>query len=225
MSKPRIGITTSYNDGTQSVSHYYIRAIEKAGGLPVIVPMLDTEENARAFAALLDGLVMTGGPGITRGLVGKLPDDLAPVDAVRDKGDELIYKAMTERPMLGICYGMQFINAMHGGTIYGDLADHLPDAIGHSQPRGATPHAINLQPNTHLQNILQLDSVEVNTYHKQSLASVGEGLTVSALAPDGVIEGIENADGRIMGVQFHPERMDETMHNLFAEFVARCSNG
>lgn len=222
MSRPRIGITTSYNDGTQSLSHYYIYAIEAAGGLPMIVPMLQSDDATQAFADMLDGLVMTGGPGITRGLVGELPDDLSPVDPVRDQSDERIYRAFMERPILGICYGMQFINAMHGGSIYGDVQAEVDGAMNHSQPRGAQPHAIHLQPNTHLQRVLNLDSVKVNTYHKQSLASVGDGLTVSATAPDGIIEGIESSDGRLIGVQFHPERMGDTMTALFADFVARC---
>ena len=87
MQAPRIGITTSYTDGTQKISHYYLHAIEKAGGIPLIVPMLETDSVTQAFADLLDGLVMTGGPGITRNLQGELPDDLEPVETVRDASD------------------------------------------------------------------------------------------------------------------------------------------
>ena len=221
--RPRIGITTSYNDGKQSIDHHYIHAIENAGGIPLIVPMLQTDEATEAFAALLDGLVMTGGPGITRGLKGELPDDLPPVDAVRDASDERIYRAFSHRPLLGICYGMQFINAMHGGSIYGDLSKGIEDPMNHSASRGAQPHPIRIQPDTHLYQVMQRESLEVNTYHIQALASVGEGLRVAATSADGVIEGIESLDGRILGLQFHPERMGETMQPLFNDFVARCS--
>ena len=100
---PRIGITTSYKDGRQSVDVHYIRAIEQAGGLPLIVPILETADAASAFTALLDGLVLTGGPGITKGLVGDLPDDLEPVDPVRSNNDELVFGAMHDSPILGIC--------------------------------------------------------------------------------------------------------------------------
>jgi putative glutamine amidotransferase len=220
--RPRIGITTSYNDGKQSIDHHYIHAIENAGGIPLIVPMLQTDEATEAFAALLDGLVMTGGPGITRGLQGDLPEDLPPVDAVRDASDERIYRAFSHRPLLGICYGMQFINAMHGGSIYGDLSKGIEDPMNHSTSRGAQPHPIRIQPDTHLYQVMQRESLEVNTYHIQALASVGEGLRVAATAADGVIEGIESLDGRILGLQFHPERMGETMQPLFNDFVARC---
>lgn len=220
----RIGITTSYKDSTQSISQHYIHAIENAGGIPLIVPMLQTDEATEAFASLLDGLVMTGGPGITRNLKSDLPDDLAPVDEVRDSSDERIYRAFSKRPILGICYGMQFINAMHGGSIYGDLCKSLEDPLNHSASRGATPHPIRIQPDTHLYHIMQCESLEVNTYHIQAIASVGDGLRVSATAGDGVIEGIESLDGRILGLQFHPERMGETMQPLFDDFVARCQN-
>jgi putative glutamine amidotransferase len=220
--RPRIGITTSYNDGTQKLNHYYVQAIEAAGGLPIIVPMLESDEAAKEFASLLDGLVMTGGPGITRALVGELPEDLAPVDALRDSSDERIYCAVGQRPIFGICYGMQFINAMHGGKIYGDVNQAQADALKHSNGRGAEPHSIQIEKNSILHNILNTSEITVNTYHIQALASVGKGLHVSARASDGVIEAIESSDGRIMAMQFHPERMGEIMLPLFRDFVEKC---
>lgn len=218
---PKIGITTSYDNGKQTLDRHYIAAIEQAGGLPLIVPVLDTDAAAQEFAALLDGLVITGGPGITRGLVGELPEDLPPVDPMRDASDERIYRFFTERPVLGICYGMQFINAMNGGTIYADVTAQAHSG-NHSAGRGATPHPVRLEQGTHLRRVLNLPEIEVNTYHVQALASVGSGLRVAATAPDGVIEAIESEDQRMIGVQFHPERMGNAMQPLFADFVARC---
>jgi putative glutamine amidotransferase len=151
-----------------------------------------------------------------------LPEDLPPVDVVRDASDEWIYRAFRNHPLLGICYGMQFINAMHGGSIYGDLSKGIEDPMNHSASRGAQPHIIRIQPDTHLYHVMRRESLEVNTYHIQALATVGDGLRVSATAADGVIEGIESLDGRILGLQFHPERMGATMQPLFDDFVARC---
>lgn len=219
---PRIGITTSYVDGRQILDTHYVRAVESAGGLPLIAPLLETEAAARAFADLLDGLIITGGPGITRGLVGALPDDLEPVDPARDHSDALIYEAMADRNILGICYGMQFINAMHGGTLYADVQRQRPDTMTHSAGRGGTDHPVRLAPDSHLAAALHTHELITNTYHIQAVVDVGAGLRAVGFGPDGVIEAIESADGRHIGVQFHPERMLDQTSPLFADFVARC---
>jgi len=221
MTRPRIGITTSYNNGKQSVSHYYVDAIEAAGGLPLLVPMVQNTESMRDFTALLDGLVITGGPGITRGLIGDLPADLPPVEPTRDRADELAYDAMQDKPVLGICYGMQFINAMAGGRIYSDIVEHIGGAIVHSHERGGTDHPVYFEQNSLLHDLFG-DELTVNTYHKQAIATVGNDLTIVGRGPDGVIEAIESPDGRVIGVQFHPERMIDRTHPLFKDFVDRC---
>ena len=128
--RARIGITTSYADGAQSLDARYARAVDAAGGLPIIAPLFEREETARAFAAMLDGLIITGGPGITRGLIGRLPPDLPAVDEARDRSDALIFAAMAGRPFLGVCYGMQFANALAGGSIYGDVQAQAGGPIG-----------------------------------------------------------------------------------------------
>ena len=222
MPRPRIGITTSYKDGRQSVDTHYASAIEAAGGLPIIVPILETTEAATEFATMLDGLVMTGGPGITKGLVGSLPDDLEPVDPVRATSDERIYNAVGQRPILGICYGMQFINAQAGGTIYGDVQTQKAQALVHSSSRGGVNHTVRLEPDSHLHTAMNTHQIEVNTHHVQAILEVGTGLKAVAFGPDNVIEGIESGDGRLLGVQFHPELMIETTLPLFKDFVTRC---
>lgn len=219
--RPRIGITTSLNDGEQRLDRRYVVAVEHAGGLPVVVPMLDDEAATDAFADLLDGLVVTGGPAVTRGLVGELPDEIAETDPVRLASDTRLLGRLRAdgRPVLGICYGMQLANALAGGTIYADVERQHGGSATHSEKRGGTDHEVLVEPGSLLQEILGLDRFDVNTRHLQALAEVGGGLRVSARAPDGVVEAVESDDRRFVGVQFHPERMGPAMGPLFRYIV------
>ncbi len=226
--RPRIGITTSLHvedpacgDGEQRLDRRYVLAVERAGGLPRVVPMLETDAAADAFAALLDGLVVTGGPAVTDGLVGTLPPDLDAADPVRLASDRRLLSLFLEkrRPALGICYGMQLANALAGGTLYGDVEREHAGALVHSQKRGGTTHAVRVAEGTHLRRLLGTAELTVNTRHLQAVASPGLGLRVAAVAPDGVIEALESADGRFVGVQFHPERMEAEAAPLFRHLV------
>jgi putative glutamine amidotransferase len=223
--RPRIGITTSLNDGEQRLDRAYVRAVEAAGGLPLPVPMLDTDAAAADFAALLHGLVVTGGPAVTEGLVGVLPADLDDVDPVRLASDRRLLGLFLAqcRPVLGICYGMQLASALRGGTLYGDVQAERPGTAVHSQKRGGTTHVVRVAPGTHLRRLLGTDALEVNTRHLQAVADPGAGLRVAATADDGVIEALETADGRFLGVQFHPERMGPEATPLFRHLVAAAA--
>jgi putative glutamine amidotransferase len=217
----RVGITTSFNEGEQRLHHTYVRAVERAGALPLIVPMLEAPDAVQAMTDLLDALVITGGPAVTAGLIGELPDDISATDPVRVRADQHILEAFIEarKPVLGICYGMQLINARFGGTIYADLHRHSGGSLQHSEKRGGTEHAARVLPGTHLYNILGREHVHVNTRHIQAVAEIGSGLRVSAVAEDGTIEALESEDGVLMGVQFHPERIEEGFQGLFDHLV------
>ncbi len=220
----RIGITTSLEEQEQRLDHSYVRAVEQAGGLPLIVPMLDGDVATSAFAALLDGLVLTGGPAVTEGLIGVLPDDISETDPVRLRSDRRMLAAFlaVRKPVLGICYGMQLLNAHAGGTIYADVQRQQAGALVHSGKRGATTHPIRLAEGSHLHALLKTEAIAVNTRHIQAVAALGAGFRVAATAPDGVVEAIENEDGTLLGVQFHPERMGEAMLPLFRHLVEKA---
>lgn len=221
---PRIGITTSFVDGEQRLRRDYVLAIERAGGLPIPCPMVSTNDARAAIADTLDGLVVTGGPAVTEGLTGSLPDDLGSTDPARSTSDRQWIDLMdgAARPILGICYGMQLLNARAGGTIFGDVERERDRTLTHSQKRGAARHNIEIEPDSMLHAMLGRLTATVNTRHLQAIATTGDGFRVSATAPDGVIEAIEHQNGRILGLQFHPERMQESMMPLFRSFVDRC---
>ena len=229
MQRPHIGITTSLNTTDsgareQRVDLAYVRAVERAGGLPLLVPMLATAEAADAFARLLDGLVVTGGPAVTEGLVGELPADIDETDPDRVSSDTRVLSAFLEaqRPALGICYGMQLASALRGGSIHADVERDV-DGVGvHSRGRGGTTHAVDVVPGTRFRQIVGRDRLEVNTRHVQAVGEPGAGLVVSARSPDGVIEALESTDGTFIGVQFHPEAMSPPLDAVFEDLVTRA---
>lgn len=220
-----IGITSSFEEERHHLSHHYVRSVENAGGVPVLLPAAEREATVRELVTKLDGLIITGGPAITMGLIGELPDDLARTDPQRARFDEQITRAFldSDKPILGICYGMQLLNALDGGKIFADVERQLDGALAHSTKRGGNGHYITIRQSTHLFDILGAPAALVNTRHIQAVAEVGPSFRVAADAPDGVIEAIESTDGRVLGVQFHPERMN--FPSIFTNLVNRCDRG
>ncbi len=222
----RIGITTSFEDGTQHLNRRYVTAIEKAGGLPVILPTTDSEATVEALLDQIDGLVVPGGPAVTENLTGSVPEDLDRLDPLRADSDRRWIERCwnTGRPVLGICYGMQRLNALAGGTIYGDVEAEHDGAQTHSQKRGGTTHSVVFAESSRLRRWLDTETLTVNTRHLQAVSSLGDGFTVAATAPDGVIEAIEHENAPLVGVQFHPERMSTATKPLFEALVKQATS-
>jgi putative glutamine amidotransferase len=234
MSRPLIGITVDTAD--EQPPHYespmaYSTAVEKAGGVPMLLPYRIDHALIPEIVDRLQGLLFSGGNDLDPVLYGESYHPKAvPIDPDRQRF-ELALMAEVERrrmPTLGICLGSQVMNVYRGGS----LNQFLPDiprhaAIEHRNLDRAYPrHGILLEPESIATQVIGHREVDGNTAHKQSVKSVGRGLRVTATSPDGVIEGIEDPTFPLfLGVQWHPERLhDEKDHlALFKLLVDKAS--
>jgi putative glutamine amidotransferase len=234
MVAPLIGITTSVTVGTIPERAYvngtYIKAVQAAGGIPLLLTPHFTPEVQAALWQRLDGLVLTGGGDIEPARFGEAPHAaVADVSPARDELElGLTRRALAaDVPLFAICRGIQILNVALGGTLVQDIPSEWPDALVHTQkaPRHEPTHAVKVMgEGTRLGRVLGTPEVEVNSMHHQAIKRLGDGLREVAWAPDGVIEGVEMAgDARfVLGVQWHPEELvghDQAARNLFDAIV------
>jgi len=215
----------------------YVRVLANAGAVPCIIPSLaDDESTLRAIFDHLDGLFLAGGVDIDPANYGEQRRNYCgPSDPARDAVEiKLLQWAAKERlPVLGVCRGVQMINVAYGGTLFQDLQIERGDAEKHDyfqtqgfDDRALLVHSVSVSPGTRLHEIVG-DEASVNSIHHQGIKRLGDNLKSVAVAPDGVIEGIEGTNGRfLVGVQWHPEELaatDESMRRLFEAFVSAAA--
>lgn len=219
---PLVGITCSRTaKGTDQLSSNYAQAVLKAGGIPVILPTLETPEQAQRVLERLDGVIFSGGVDINPAWYGEAVwNESVEVDPVRDRSDSLLGRTALAlgKPILGICRGEQLLNVLLGGSLYQDIPTQLPNTHFHRNVR----HKIGIKEGTFLSNLFRADSLEVNSFHHQAVKDLAPGLTVAAWSDDGIVEAYEN--DQVWAVQFHPEgllREDDTWLPLFVAFLDR----
>ncbi|UCC77700.1 MAG: gamma-glutamyl-gamma-aminobutyrate hydrolase family protein [Anaerolineales bacterium] len=216
-----------------SVGQSYCRAVQVAGGTPVMLPLLD-DETVLAIYGRLDGLLLAGGGDIAPRYFGEIRSlGLKRVDLPRDRVELLLTRRAVEDglPLLAICRGIQVLNVALGGTLYQDIGRQLSQALRHDfapeYPRNYLGHEIGVNHGTRLVEILRADRLSVNSFHHQSLKHVAPGLLVAATAPDGMIEAVEMPQQPfVLGVQWHPEELIEDdlgMRGLFQVFVEEAA--
>lgn len=231
---PLIGITMDSGDrpGRYQIHGDYVRSVEKAGGLPWPIPYgLDYALIAR-IVDRIDGILFTGGDDLDPALYGQQWHERAVrIDPDRQQF-ELALMAEVERrqvPTLAICLGCQLMNVYRGGSLHQFLPDVTrPEPLEHRRLDRELPrHEIALEPQSLLARTIGRTQVLGNTYHKQAVAEVGRGLRVTARAPDGVIEGVEDPSLPLfMAVQWHPERLhEEPEHLAVFELLVRQAAG
>jgi putative glutamine amidotransferase len=246
MSRPVIGVTVSeirQKEHVQSVLHgeptqtemtlglSYMRAVEMAGGLPVALPPLSTE-NVDALLDHLSGLLLTGGPDLDPSTYGAAPHpQLGPIDPVVDAFELALCRHAYRRrmPILGICRGAQLLNVARQGTLHQHLPELTNGSVEHRQAESGarTSHEIRVAPDSSLAQTTGGGPVKVNSFHHQAIDCIGLDLRAVAWSQDGLIEAIEEQDGRfVLGVQWHAETLvaDAEQLSLFERLVEATSH-
>ncbi|MBQ0080834.1 MAG: gamma-glutamyl-gamma-aminobutyrate hydrolase family protein [Alistipes sp.] len=211
--KPLIGVLSSEYKKRSSASSTYIEAVRRAGGIPVVIPMLE-KEDLHLVLKHMDAILLPGGEDVAPERYGEKPEPkLGKVTPIRDEFDIAAIKVAYQYhlPILGICRGEQVLNVAFGGSLHQDLPTTNPSStINHRQqePGSKTTHLVKVTKGTHLHSILGCEELPVNTHHHQAVKDLAPGFTISAVSEDGVVEAIENfSHGFILGVQFHPEKL------------------
>jgi len=236
--KPVIGITTALIQGAKkmyaTVSNNYVHSVERAGGIPLLLPIVAAPETRERYLSLIDGLLVTGGDeGVNPQLYGENPvRQLECICPERDQSEvHLINESMQRNiPTLGICRGMQTMNVACGGSLYQDIFTQVDASLGHlpkNMPVDSVYHAVTFEEGSKLESIFSTNRLMINSFHHQAVKDVAASFTVTARSDDGIIEAIEHQNHPFaIGVQWHPE--DLTLkHSHFLELfsaLVRASN-
>ena len=209
--RPVIGITGNYNQETCTLAEGYYQSVLKAGGIPFIIPPFYETDRLGELLDRLDGIIFSGGGDINPLLLGEEPiKELHSITPERDLQELLLARLAYDRqiPMLGICKGIQIINAALGGTNYQDIHTQMEGIrIKHSQDqdRRYPSHQVSITDGSILAKLFGTE-LAVNSFHHQACKTAAPCLTVTAMSTDGVIEAVESNEFKsILGVQWHPE--------------------
>jgi len=232
---PVIGITPGFDSSECMVTQRpdYFTAIEQTGALPLLLPLTDEPRLVEAMVNMVDGVVFSGGPDVDPMMFGEFPSPLlGEVVPARDHSESALFKEIfkTQKPVLGICRGMQFVNVMLGGTLYQNLETSMPgleNQLHHVQTENRVypTHSVAIKKGSLLEQCYGKEG-KVNSFHHQGVKELGKGLRVTAVSSDGLIEGAEYDGERFLQlVQWHPESMvsqSEGARKLFSAFVSAC---
>jgi len=242
LSAPVIGVPGYWHEsdaipGRQAtaVPDSYIRALLKINAIPLIIPIIQSRKILEQFFQMIDGLLLIGGPDLDPVHYHQAAHaGLRKVTPARDKMEMQVslWALEADLPIMAICRGIQVLNVAAGGTLWQDIAFHLPNAAKHDYfpdyPKDFLAHTVKPLQGSRLAGIIGDDEASVNSLHHQAIDKLGQGLRAVAYAPDGIVEAVEEVDASwIVGVQWHPEWLIESDHrmlNLFKAFGDVCSS-
>jgi putative glutamine amidotransferase len=212
----------------------YVHAVESAGGLPILIPMVNDLNILTALLTRLDGLLLPGGIDLHPNRYGEEVHPLTEeADLELDEFEITLasWAFQEDIPVLGVCRGMQLINIALGGSLYQDIDEQYPDSIGHTHrnlPRTHLAHRISVDPGSRMEKILGTQAVWVNSLHHQAIKKPGVGVRITGHAPDGIPELLEVTGYRfVLAVQCHPEEIysiEPAFARLFSAFVQASSS-
>lgn len=231
--KPVIGVIPlfDYNKNSYWMLPGYFGGITEAGGLPVMLPLTNDSADIQQITFMCDGFLFTGGQDVDPKLYSaRKTGACGECSPERDLMEELLLKRAMEadKPILGICRGIQFINAALGGTLWQDIPSQFSDTITHCQkpPYDVPIHEVNIRADSPLYDLLKADTIPVNSYHHQGVRALSPELLPMAEAPDGLIEAVYAPNKKFLwAVQWHPEfsyLKDGNSRLIFREFLAHC---
>lgn len=238
-SKPLIGLNTDYRAARKDspavafVYAGYFDSIVAAGGIPVIVPPMENEDDLNAVLDQLQGFVLVGGADLDpRRDSFMLHSSVRLMDKRREDFDRMLVQAIAERrlPVLGIGAGMQLLNVSQGGNLFLHIPEDLPDALPHKDPSDpGHRHTLVVEPHSLMERVYGDGEIRVNSMHHMAVDEVAPGFRVTARCPDGVIEAIEceHDDWFALGTQFHPEAESASALEvrIFEEFIDGVRQG
>ena len=228
--KPIVGVMPLWDDEKDSIWMLpgYMDGLNQAGAVPFIFPFSEDEDELVQLAELCDGFLFTGGHDVSPRLYHEQPlEGLVISCEKRDRMETAVLRIAMEadKPVLGICRGIQLINAALGGTLYQDLPLQHPSETNHHglPPYDQRVHDVEITRGSSLYDCLGKDILPVNSYHHQAVKDLAKGLEVMAAAPDGIAEAVCKPDQRFLwAVQWHPEfsyRTDENSRKIFSAFA------
>ena len=230
--KPMIGVTTELDSERYAKLEYpYVKAIEACGGIPLILPYACEEATLERLIELCDGFFFTGGHDIDPARYGETVKETCGARQYhRDDVEFRLFEKVkhTNKPLLGVCRGAQFLNVALGGTLYQDIPSEVVTTVAHrqSEEKFCPSHEVQIVEDTPLYALQGRDRMPANSFHHQAVKTLGGGLNVMAKAADGVIEAVYHTGERyIRAYQWHPERlMDVSRENraIFVDFIKAC---
>lgn len=224
---PVIGIISGKHDvgyvlPVYAMNSHYLEQVAAAGAVPVQIPMVAGMEDGPLLEQIrrCDGFLLPGGGDFDSDWYGETllpnlsPDSMAIDRQSQETALRFIRLAVASgKPVLGICLGMQVLNVALGGSLYQDIATQIPSAVPHRNPakvmedRWKPAHTVRLAEDGVVRRLSGKEEISVNSFHHQAVKAIAEGLRPTAWAPDGLVEAVESGDGRVLGVQWHPENL------------------